>query len=99
MEDYQTNIRMKIMLLGVDCCAVYNVDEHTFFLSTANMYFCATRSKTVAIKGSDSSSRCTVMLGASMAGEKAPSFHVFKGKNNCLGHIKHAPNKNIGLPE
>jgi transposase-like protein len=100
MEDFHSYIRMKIKLLGVDCCAVYNADETNVYFSPQHTCTYAPRgSRTVAIKGSDSSSRCTVMLGASMAGEKLPPFLIFKGKNNRSGHIKRELNKKSGLPD
>jgi hypothetical protein len=33
MEDLHCYIRMKIKLLGVDCCAVYNADKTKFYFS------------------------------------------------------------------
>jgi hypothetical protein len=80
MEDFHSYIRMKIKLLGVDCCAVYNAAS-VYFSPQQTCTYASRGSQTVAIKGSDSSIRCTVMLSASMAGEKLPPSLILKGKS------------------
>jgi hypothetical protein len=100
IEDFQSYIWMKLKLLGVDCCSIYNTDETNVYFSPQPTSTYAPRgSRMVAIKGADSSSRCTVMLGASISGEKLPPFLIFKGKNNRSGHIKRELDKKNGLPE
>ncbi len=100
IDDYHSYIRMKIKLLGVDCSAVYNADETNVYFSPQPTCTYAPRgSRTVSIKGANSSSRCSVMQGASMSGEKIPPFLIFKGKNTRSGHIKRELEKKDGLPE
>ncbi len=99
-NDYHSYITMKIRLLGVDCSDVYNADETNMYFSPQPTSTYAPRgSRTVSIKGADSSSRCTVMLGASMTGKKLPPFLIFRGKNERTGHIKRELAKRDGYPD
>jgi hypothetical protein len=86
---------MKIRLLGVICFSIYNADEIiVYFSPQPTSTYAPQGSRMVAIKGAESSNRCTVMfLGASMSdetmsGEKLPPLLIFKEKNNQSGHIK-----------
>jgi hypothetical protein len=91
---------MKIQILGVDCCDVNNADETNMYFSPQPTSTYAPRgSWTVSIKGADSSSRCTVMLCASMSGAKLPPFLNFRGKNDRAGHIKRELLRKEGYPE
>jgi DDE superfamily endonuclease len=88
-DEFHAYVQQKIQLLGVDCCNIYNADETNMYFSPQPTSTYAPRgSKTVSIKGADSSSRCTIMLGASMLGGKLTPFVIFKGKNSRTGHIR-----------
>ena len=39
-------------------------------------------SRTVSLRSTGSFSRCTVLLGVTLSGEKLPPFIIFKGKPN-----------------
>jgi transposase-like protein len=99
-SDYNDYIQMKTRILGVDFCNVYNTDEtNMYFSPQPTSTYAPPGSRTVSIKGADSSSRCTVMLGASMAGKKLPPFLIFRGKNERTGHIKQEIARKEGYPE
>jgi transposase-like protein len=100
LNDFHSYVKMKIQILGVDCCDVYNADETNMYFSPQPTSTYAPRgSRTVSIKGADSSSRCTVMLCASMSGTKLPPFLIFRGKNDRAGHIKRELLRKDGYPE
>ncbi len=99
-QEFHSYVQQKIRLLGVDCCNVYNADETNMYFSPQPTSTYAPRgSKTVSIKGADSSSRCTIMLGASLTGKKLPPFVIFKGKNDRTGHIKRELARRDGYPD
>jgi DDE superfamily endonuclease len=98
--DFLEYFRLKFRLLRVDCSRVYNVDETNVFFSQEPVFTYAKRgSRTVSIKGTDSSQRCTVMLGGNLAGGKLLPFIIFKGANTRTGHILKEIEKGEGYPE
>jgi transposase-like protein len=99
-DEFHAYVQQKIQLLGVDCCDIYNADETNMYFSPQPTSTYAPRgSKTVSIKGADSSSRCTIMLGASMSGKKLSPFVIFKGKNCRSGYIKREIDGRDGYPD
>ena len=60
---------------------IYNADQTNCYYSLESKYTLTKRgSRTVAVRGSGSTSRCTLMLGVSMDGRKLPPYIVFKGE-------------------
>jgi DDE superfamily endonuclease len=58
-----------------------------------------TGSRTVSVKTCDSNQRCTVILSASIAGEKFIPYIVYKGKNTSTGSVVKELKKKIGYPK
>ena len=83
IEDFVSYINDKVKMLGIDDRRVVNFDKTNCYFSPDLSYTIADRgSRTVTIAKPESSQRCTVMLGGSLAGELFPPFVIFKGKNN-----------------
>ena len=82
-------------MLGIDDRRIVNFDETNCYFSPDLLYTIAGRgSRTVTIAKPESSQRCTVMLGGSLAGELFPPFVIFKGKNNgCIQEYCCKPEK------
>jgi hypothetical protein len=60
---------------------VYNIDEKNVFFSQkpVNLF----KARTVSNEETDSSQRCTVMVGGSSTGEILLPFMILKGANTC----------------
>jgi hypothetical protein len=66
------------------CCPenVYIADQTNVYFSLESVYtYADTGSRPVSVKACDSNQRCTVMLAASLTGDKIILYIVFKGKN------------------
>jgi transposase-like protein len=100
MNEFRSYVRMKASLLGVDCRAVFNADETNIYFSMEGKYTYAKRgSRTVAIKGATSSDRCTVMLGANLAGDiKLPPFVIYTGSSGRTGRVRREVEGKLGFP-
>ena len=62
---------------------IVNIDETNIYYDMTGAITLANRgSRTISVRTSGSSSRCSVLLGVTMSGEKLPPFIVFKGKPN-----------------
>jgi hypothetical protein len=91
---------MKAKLLGVDCQATFNADETNIYYSMEGKYTYAKRgSRIVAIKGVNSSIRCLVMLGASLARNiKLPPMVIFSGSSGRTGRVQREVESKVGYP-
>jgi len=99
IDDFVHYIKYKISLLGItNPAAVVNADEtNVYFSPRINSTICERGSRTVSIAHSQSSSRCTVMLGGSIDGKKLPPFVIFTGKRVASAPVFQAlqqPQKN-----
>jgi len=99
INDFVEYIKYKMSLLGItNPAAVVNADEtNVYFSPKINSTVCEKGSRTVSIAHSQSSSRCTVMLGGSIDGRKLPPFVIFNGKRVATAPIYQAiqnPEKN-----
>lgn len=60
---------------------VVNIHKtNIYFVMTGAITLANRGSRTIGVRTSVSASRCTVLLGVTMSGEKLPLFLVFKGK-------------------
>jgi hypothetical protein len=81
----QAYAKWKIKLLAVQPANVYNADQTNVFFSR---YTLADRgSRTVSIKGADSSARLTAMLCTNKDGGKVDPFLIFKGLVKNSGRL------------
>jgi DDE superfamily endonuclease len=56
-------------------------------------------SRTVAIKGATTSSRCTVMVETNLAGDiKLPTMVIFAGSSGRTGRVKREVESNVEYP-
>ena len=99
INDFQQYVNWKIRFLGIDPSCVFNADQTNVFYSMESNYtYHAKGSKSVPIKGVDSSSRLTVMLCANMVGEKIPPYLVFKGSTGRSARIVRELHTRVGYP-
>jgi len=62
---------------------VVNIDETNIYFDMVGSVTLADKgSRTVSVKSSGSSSRCSILLGVTMDGKKLPPFIIFRGKPN-----------------
>ena len=62
---------------------IVNIDETNIeFDMIGSITLADQGSRTVSLRSTGSSSRCTVLLGVTLSGEKLPPFIIFKGKPN-----------------
>jgi hypothetical protein len=87
MQEFCLYVKFKASLLGVEFCAIFNADETNVIFSMVGKYTYARRgSRTVEIKGAESASRCTVMLGSNLAGDiNLPPFVIYTGSSSRTG--------------
>jgi hypothetical protein len=73
-------------MMSIPLSNVYNVEQTNCYNSMETRFTLAKKgSKTVSVKGADSSNHCTIMLGASVSGEKLLPYIFFKGmKGGCI---------------
>lgn len=102
IDEYRENLAEVITMSGVKPENVFNADQTNVSYSMPSLYTYAARgSRTVAIKGAESTSRCSVMLCCSWTGEKLPSFVVFKGARGRGGRVRREIENGVaaGYPE
>ena len=81
VDDFVQYVQMRMKMLGVSACNVWNADETNIFFAPDTKWTIAERgSRSVSCRKPKSSARASVMLGASMEGEKMPPYIIFKGK-------------------
>ena len=81
IEDFVLYIQMRMRMLDVPPSNVWNADETNVFFAPDSKWTIANKgSRTVSCRKLKSSSRASVMLGASMEGEKMKPYIVWKGK-------------------
>ena len=62
---------------------IVNIDEtNIYFDLTSGTTLAARGSRSVSVKTTDSSARCTVLLGVTMDGRKLPPYIIYKGSSN-----------------
>lgn len=100
MSDFRTYVIERLYMLGIKPSNVYNADQTNVRYSMPSLYTYAKKgSSTVAILGSASANRCSVMLGVSWLGDKLPPFVVFKGSTGPYGRVMKEIAKGEGYPE
>jgi hypothetical protein len=101
-EDIKTRfiryVKFRMNLIGVDFDDVYNVDQTNLPFSIEGVYTWAQQnSESVALKGSKTDGRATVMSGTNATGtQKLPPFLIFKGTMN--GRIAREIRQKVGYP-
>ena len=100
MRDFHRYVRNKIDLLGVEPHQIYNFDETDVqFTPHLNNTYHVRGSRTVKQKVVKCSNRCTVFLGASMAGEKVAPLVIYLGKFTKDGRIRRQLRSKQGFPQ
>ena len=83
MQEFVSNVNNYISRERIPSCAVVNIDETNIdFDMPSNKTLERVGSRSVTVRGVNSSDRCTVLLGVTLSGEKLPPFIVFKGSPN-----------------
>ena len=92
-------VNEQISCLGISGTNIVNIDETNIdFEMVSGMTLSGQGDRTVSIKKSGSSSRCTVLLGVTLSGDKLPPMIIFKGQPN--GRIaREWNNPEFGYPE
>jgi hypothetical protein len=91
INDFRQYFFNKVTMLGVKKCNIYNADQTNVPFAMESIY-------TYANCGSRTASRCTVMLAASLTGEKVIPYIVYKGKNTRGGVVRKEINQRKGFP-
>jgi hypothetical protein len=101
IADFLDYVNEKMKFLGVSDDDVFNCDQTNCFYSMENTYTYASRgSRTVGLRGAESTARCTVMLGVNRSGtNKLPPYIIFKGVNNATGRIYKELERKENLPD
>jgi len=83
LEDFTAYVNEQIRSNSLSSCNVVNIDETNIeFDSNSSTTLADKGSRTVSVRTSGSSNRCTVLLGVTLSGQKLPPFIIFKGKTN-----------------
>jgi hypothetical protein len=99
MSDFRAYVKHRSGMLGVDPRDIYNCDETNVYNSMeATHTYAAKGSKTVSIKGCDSSNRVSVMLAAGWLGDKLPPYIVYMGSSGRTGRIRQELIRKVGYP-
>lgn len=86
IEDFREYVIERVQMLGIKPSHVFNADQtNVKFSMPTNSTYANKGDNTVSTVGSDSSLRCSVMLGASWLGEKLPPFPIC-----CVQGSEHA---------
>jgi hypothetical protein len=88
MDGYNAYLqqKMQMLMIGHDCVA--NFDETNVYFSPSTPTTLDRRgSRTVSVRSSKSSKRCTVMLGVTGDGKPFHPYIIFNGKYGPTGHI------------
>jgi transposase-like protein len=99
IEDFSKYVLEKATMLGCKPENIYNADQtNAYFSNPAVNTYADTGSKTVSVKKTDSTQRCTVMLCAGYTGEKVIPYIVYKGANTKGGKVRKEINRREGYP-
>jgi DDE superfamily endonuclease len=89
IQGFRETFFKTVKMIDVSPENVYNFDQTNISFSQHSKFTLENKgAKTVSVKGAESSSRCTVMLGASWGGKKAPPFIVYIGSAERGGRIR-----------
>jgi DDE superfamily endonuclease len=82
IADWGEYIRYKMNVLGIEHNNLCNFDETNVFFSPDSKKTLSRRGlRSIIVTQSESSQRCTVMIGVSGSGHKFPPYLIFKGKS------------------
>lgn len=82
-DDFVNVVNEYISNMKLPASAIVNIDETNVNYDEPSSTTLAPRGqRTISVRGVDSSNRCTVLLGVSLAGEKLPAFIIFNGTRN-----------------
>jgi DDE superfamily endonuclease/Transposase len=83
IEQFVTFVNGQIATGSFSPDSVVNIDETNIeFDMTGSVTLANQGSRTVSLRSSGSSARCTVLLGVTFSGKKLPPFVIFKGMPN-----------------
>lgn len=83
IDDFIHCVNETIEMMKIPAAAVVNIDEtNRDFDAPASTTLEQRGLRSVSVRSTGSSARCTVLLGVSLAGEKLPAFIVFSGTRN-----------------
>ena len=75
MQDFDTYINIQQCVVNID-------ETYTFFDMESRLTLATKGDKTVSLKTTETSMRCTILLGIILVGEKFTTLVVFKGQSN-----------------
>jgi hypothetical protein len=88
INDWIDYIKAKIIMFSIDDANVANFDETPVYFSPVCAFTLNRRGeRTISARKSDTSQRCTAMIGVSRDGHKFPPFLIFKGSTGRSGRI------------
>lgn len=83
MTQFVTYVNEQIITGGFLADDIVNIDETNIqFDMTGSVTLANQGTRTISVRSSGASSRCTVLLGVTLSGRKLPPFIIFKGKSN-----------------
>ena len=82
-EDFVSSVNEHIRMIGYHPSMIVNIDETNVDFDQPSSTTLSQRGlRTISVRGTGSSYRCTALLGVTMSGEKLPAFIVFTGTRN-----------------
>ena len=88
IDDWISVIKEQMGTYGVDHAHIANFDETpVYFSPVCDLTLNRVGERTISVHKSDTSQRCTAMIGVSGEGHKFPPFVIFKGSTGRTGLI------------
>ena len=88
INDWIDYIKEKMIMFKIDDANMANFDETPVYFSPVCAFTLNRRGeRTISARKSDTSQRCTAMIGVSRDGHKFPPFVIFKGSTGRSGRI------------
>ena len=82
-QDFLSVVNDYISMLNIPASMIVNIDEtNVDFDQPSSITLSRRGQRTISVRGTGSSYRCTALLGVTMTGEKLPAFIVFTGTRN-----------------
>jgi hypothetical protein len=83
IDNFVQYVNQQTVVGQYDPSRIVNIDEtNIYFDLTSGSTLAERGTRTVSVRTTGSSARCTVLLGCTMAGGKLPPFIIFKGSSN-----------------
>jgi DDE superfamily endonuclease len=99
IRDFVDNVNHTIETRQIPKDCVVNMDETNMYFDQKGRLTLANKGdKTINATGTGSSQRCTVVLAATLSGEKLPPFVIFKGTPGARGNSVERELETFGYP-